>query len=433
MRAGDGPVEWGCVLQDILESEWTLAAVKRREEERLSSERAAREGDAPTIHAPHAPDMSGDHWIAAAFRRRQEEERARAASHQPSGDRADAAGREVPVDNWLIEGFKRHQEEERRLEIIGRSDEAGDPAVGDDDATSPSMRALVVVEKIGASAPGGSASRAAGADGQVASVASGALVARDGERALTRRPKGVGRLIAIAGVIVVGLVSVFGLKTALWNLGESPHGFDRGTPNVAPQPKTNPPPKTGVAPPPKPARPAANSGAPTGDSPTSPADVAPSKPGDAATLPAPSAQPPQGSTQKPAAPSPQPEPQAPAPSADKPPQGDRAMPAPNPAAPTPPGAKDAASPAKPDKDSAASPASGGSENLRDGGSAEQDHTASDPQRHAPDANSDAKPKQQAKGKNGARHSSGRSDGFSTFLKRTANSVRRFFGRLGARQ
>lgn len=415
-------------MQDILESDWTLAAVKRREEARLNSEGAARQGDAETIETLHAPDMSGDHWIAAAFRRRQEEERAKAESHQPSGDRADAASREVPVDNWLIEGFKRHQEEERRLEIIARSEEAIAPAAGDDRSTSPSTRALVVVDETGRSAQGGSAGVEAGADGQASSRDFGALVARRRGTALVARPRGAARLIAIAGIIVVGLVSVFGLKTALWNLGESPRGFDQGAPN-APPPKANPaPPKTSVAPPPKLARPAADGGAQTGDSPASPADVAPAKPGAAATLPAPPAEAPQSSTQKPAAPSPQPESRAPAPSADKPPQGDQAAPA-----PTPPGPKDAASPAKPDKDSTARPASGGSEKPRDGGSAEQDQTASEPQRHAPSATGDSKPKQQAKGKNGARHSSGKSDGFSTFLKRTANSVRRFLGRLGARQ
>jgi hypothetical protein len=127
----------GCVLQDIVESDWTLGAVKRREEERLKSERAARSGDAETIQTSHAPDVSGDNWVAAAFRRRQAEERAQAERDQPvAGDRADAASKEVPVDNWLIEGFKRHQEEERRLEIIARSDEAGVPADGDEQSNS---------------------------------------------------------------------------------------------------------------------------------------------------------------------------------------------------------------------------------------------------------------------------------------------------------
>ncbi|MBM3551782.1 MAG: hypothetical protein FJX45_08450 [Alphaproteobacteria bacterium] len=399
-------------MQDILESDWTLAAVKRREEERLRSERAAREGDAPTIQASHAPDMSGDHWIAAAFRRRQEEERARAASHPPSGDRADAASREVPVDNWLVEGFKRHQEEERRLEIIARSEEAVADAAGDDHPTSASMRALVVVDEIGKPAQAGNAGGEAGAGGQASSGDFGALVARRGGTALVTRPRGAARLIAIAGVIVVGLVSVFGLKTALWNLGESPRSFDQGPPKANP-----PPPKTSVAPPPKQTRAPADGG----DPPAHPADAAPAKPGDAAPAPPK----PQTSTPNPAAPIPQPQPQAPSPSAqqgDKPAQDNRAAPA----APVPAGPKDAASPAKPDTDSTAKPASIGS-------GAEPDQNASDPQRSAPNANSDSKPKQQAKGKNGARHPSGKSDGLSALLKRTANSVRRFFGRLGVRQ
>lgn len=397
-------------------------------------ERAAREGDAPTIQASHAPDMSGDHWIAAAFRRRQAEERAKAASHPPSGERADAASREVPVDNWLIEGFQRHREEERRLEIIARSEEKAADAAGDDHPTSASMRALVVVDEIGKPTQAGTAGREAGADGQASSGDFGALVARRGGTALVTRPRGAARLIAIAGVIVVGLVSVFGLKTALRNLGESPRGFDQGASNAAPPPKAaSTPPKTSVAPPPKQIRPPADGGAPTGNSPARPADAAPAKPGDPATLPAPPAEAPQSSTQKPVAPSPRAEPQAPSPSAqqgDKPSEGDRAAPAPSPA---PPGPRDAASPAKPDKDSTAKPASVGSEKSRDGGGAEQDQNASEPQRNAPNANSDSKPKQQAKGKNGARHPSGKSDGFSALLKRTANSVRRFFGRLGVRQ
>jgi hypothetical protein len=414
-------------LQDILESDWTLAAVKRREEERLLRERAAREVDAPTIHASHAPDMSGDHWIAAAFRRRQEEERAKAASHPPSGDRADAAGREVPVDNWLIEGFKRHREEERRLEIIARSEEEVADAAGDDHPTSASMRALVVVDEIGKPTQAGTAGREAGADGQASSGDFGALVARRGGTALVTRPRGAARLIAIAGVIVVGLVSVFGLQTALRNLGESPRGFDQGASNAAPPPRAAPAtPKTSVAPPPKQTRAPADGDAPTGDSPAHPADAAPARPGHAATLPTPPAEAPQSTTQKPAAPSPRPEALAPSPSAEqggKPPEGERAAPAPSPA---PPGPKDAASPATPEKNSIAKPASVGS-------GAEPDQNASEPQRPAPNANSDSKPKQQAKGKNGARHASGRSDGFSAFLKRTANSVRRFFGRLGVRQ
>lgn len=392
-------------------------------------ERAAREGDAPTIQASHAPDMSGDHWIAAAFRRRQAEERAKAASHPPSGERADAASREVPVDNWLIEGFQRHREEERRLEIIARSEEEVADAAGDDHPTSASMRALVVVDEIGKPTQAGTAGREAGADVQASSGDFGVLVARRGGKALVTRPRGAARLIAIAGVIVVGLVSVFGLKTALWNLGESPRGFDQGPPNAAPPPKAaSTPPKTSVAPPPKQIRPPADGGAPTGNSPAHPADAAPVKPGDAAPAPPKL----QTSTPNPAAPLPQPQPQAPSPSApqgDKPAQDNRAAPA----APVPAGPKDAASPATPDKDSTAKPASVGSEKSRDGGGAEQDQNASEPQRNAPNANSDSKPKQQAKGKNGARHPSGKSDGFSALLKRTANSVRRFFGRLGVRQ
>lgn len=403
-------------MQEILESDWTLGAVKRREEERLRSARAAPQGDAEKIQTPHTADVSGDNWVAAAFRRRQEEERAKAASHQSlGGARADAASREVLVDNWLIEGFKRHQEEERRREIIARSDEAGTPA--DEGST-----------------------RVVGA--------------------LARRPRGLARLIAIAGVVVVGLVSVIGLKTALWSTVESPRGFDRGAPSAAQPPRagaarpikavqpkakenahsdagptqgSSPSKETTNAPP---TRPAVNGGAPASESAARPGDAAPARPGDAATLSAPPAEAPQKSTQSPAAPRSQPKPEAPSSSAE---QGDKSLhenaaaPAASAPAPVTAGPKEAVAPAGPDKDSTAKPAAVESERSHEGGRSEPGQNASEPKRQAPNADVDAKPKQQAKEKSGARHSSRKTDGFSGFLNRTANSVRRFFGRLGAKQ
>lgn len=415
-------------MQETLESDWTLGAVKRREEERLRSERAAPQGDAEKIQTPHAADVSGDNWVAAAFRRRQEEERAKAASHQSSsGDRADAASREVLVDNWLIEGFKRHQEEERRREIIARSDEAGAPAVGAEER--------------------GSACHEAGADDEGSVRVVGALA---------RRPRGASRLIAIAGVAVVGLVSVIGLKTALWSTVESPRGFDRGAPGATQPPKasaarpkkaarpvekenilpgqgSSPSKETTNAPP---TRPAVNGGAPASESAARPGDAAPARPGDAATLSAPPAEAPQNSTQSPAAPRSQPKPEAPSSSAE---QGDKSLhenaAAPAASAPAPVTArpKEAVAPAGPDKDSTAKPAAVESERSHEGGRSEPGQNASEPKRQAPNADVDAKPKQQAKEKSGARHSSRKTDGFSGFLNRTANSVRRFFGRLGAKQ
>lgn len=418
-------------MQDILESDWTLGAVKRREEARLKNERAAPAGDAETIQTVRAPDMSGDNWVAAAFRRRQEEERAKAARHQLSGgDRADAANKEVPVDNWLIEGFKRHQQEERRLEIIARSDDAGAPTVGEEHSNLSLQRAVVVVDEIGVPAKGASAGRMAGAS----SGAEGALVPLGGERSLARRPKGAGRLIAIALVVAVGLVSLFGLKTALWNFGGSPRGFDKGAPSAAPPPKAPPRAKKEM---PRPAPSGPSHGEETTHAPPArPADAAPAKPGDAAITPAPPAAAPQSSTQTPAAPHPQPEAKAPSPPAaqdDKSLKDNRPAPVATPAAPAPPPPKEAAAPAKPDKETTAKPAPGGSEGSREAVAPEPEHNAAEPNRHAPSANVDAKSKPQSKEKRSARRSSRGSDGFSTFLKRTANSVRRFFGRLGAQQ
>jgi hypothetical protein len=429
-------------LQDILESDWTLGAVKRREEERLKRAGAARESDGETIQTPHAPHVSGDNWVAEAFRRRQEQERARAESHQRSvGDRAAAASAEALVDNWLIEGFKRHQEEERRVEFISRSDDAGAPAIGDDASNSSLKQALVVVEELSPLAPAEPAGREARADDQASSGAVGALVAVGGERALVRRrPSGAGRLIAIAGVVVVGLVSLFALKTALWNSGDSLRGFDRGAP-IAPSPPAAKKEKTRSAPAGpshgegtpnvQPTRPAVNGVAPTRDSTARPADAAPAKPGEAATIPAPSAGAPKTSTQNPAAPGPQPEskaPSLPAAQGDESPPVKEAAPAATPAAP-----KGATTPAQPDKDSAPKPASVGAEKSHDGGGSEQEKNASEPKRETPNANADSKPKQQAQQKSGARRSARKTDGLSAFLKRTANSVRRFFGRLGAQQ
>ncbi len=54
-------------------------------------------------------------------------------------------------------------------------------------------------------------------------------------------------------------------------------------------------------------------------------------------------------------------------------------------------------------------------------------------RGAVNTGADAKPKHQAKDRNASHQTSRKPDGFSTFLKRTANSVRKFFGRLGAKQ
>ncbi|MGD9657112.1 MAG: hypothetical protein AB7U61_05645 [Methylocystis sp.] len=421
-------------MRDIVESDWTLGAVKRREEERLRSERAAREGDAETIQTPQAPHVSGDNWVAEAFRRRQAEERAKAERHQSvASDRADAASREVPVDNWLIEGFKRHQEEDRRLEIAARSDGAVAPADGDEHSNSQPMRALVVVDEVSPLEQERSEGRAAGADDQASSGSLGALVTLDGGRALVRRPRSAARRIAIAGVIIVGLVSLFGLKTALWNSGDPPRSSVQETPSAPPSPKVTPPSNKENL---RPDSAGPSHGSETTNAPPArPADAPPAKPSDAATIPAPRDEAPQSSTQNPAAPRPHPESKAPSPPAaqgDKSLQDDQAAPAATPVAPVSSPPKEASSPAKPDKDSTAKPASVGTDGSRDEAAPEREQNASEPKRQAPNANIDAKSKPSSKKKRSARRSSRKSDDFSAFLKRTEKSVRRFLGRLGAK-
>ena len=153
------------ILQEILESDWTLGAFKRREDARRSSERGSSPGGADIGETRRAHDGSGNNWIAEAFRRRQEEERAKAASHQSRGAHMHAASKEVPVDNWLIEGFKRHQQEDRRRETIARTDEGEARNVGDDhsisDLDSSPSDGNVVVERISLSEDRGSANEGA--------------------------------------------------------------------------------------------------------------------------------------------------------------------------------------------------------------------------------------------------------------------------------
>lgn len=434
------------ILQEILESDWTLGAFKRREDARRSSERGSFPGDMDIAEKRRAHDGSGNNWIAEAFRRRQEEERAKAASHQSRSAHTHAASKEVPVDSWLIEGFKRHQQEERRQETIARPDQAEAADVGDDRSISDldsSPLEAGVAERISLSEGRGSANqRPAGANDEVSAQGLGSLVIRDGGTVLDKRPSRAGRIIMIAGLFVVGgLVSVIGVTTALWGpIGSTNDANAPGAPQKKTE-KTNrsqgalPKAETLGAPATKPTE---SGSAPTNAAPTHPSSAAPAGPSDAATVAAPPAETHEGAKQHPVAPGAEQGSKAPSPSQERE-QGDKALhgneaaPAATLPAPAPRAATEAASPAKPDKNSNAEPAAVAPENSREQIRPEQEQNASESKRRAVNTGADVKPKQQAKDRNASRHVSRKTDGLSTFLKRTANSVRKFFGGFGDRQ
>ncbi|MBG0803134.1 hypothetical protein IYW40_16875 [Methylocystis sp. H4A] len=436
------------ILQEILESDWTLGAFKRREDTRRSSERSSSPGGADTRETRRAHDGSGNNWIAEAFRRRQEDEREKAARHQSRSAHTHAASKEVPVDNWLIEGFKRHQQEERRRETIAGPDEAEAAGVSDDHSisdldSSPSDDG-VAVERISLSEDRGSANQdaATGANDEASATALVPLVSRHDGTVLDKPPRRAGRTIMIAGLIVVGgLVSVIGVTTALWGPFGSTN--DANAPG-APQKKTEktnrsrsalPKAETSDAPAPKLME---NGSAPKNDAATHPSGAAPARPSDAAIIAAPPAETPENSKPNPVAPGAGQGSKAPSPSQERE-QGDKALhgneaaPAATLPAPVPRAATEAASPAKPDKNSNAEPAAVAPERSREQIRPDQEQNASESKRGAVNTGADAKPKHQAKDRNASHQTSRKPDGFSTFLKRTANSVRKFFGRLGEKQ
>lgn len=431
----------GTSLEEILESDWTLAAIKRREEERLKGERAPSPTDVEAAPARPARDLSGDNWIAEAYRRRQEEERKKAASQLPRGGRADAADREVPVDNWLIEGFKRHQEEEKRREAIPPLDEPA--AVPDDRSTldldSSASQEGVAAEQLSLSAdlPGQLPAPGADADDEAPVGGAAPLAVPPGEAALDRRQGRAARWTTIAGLLAVGgVISYIGLKAALWSPPESSRVFDRGdAPGAAPPAKledaapgasqsveTSAPSKTGPE--------QKEESAPTDGPAAHPRDVEPPTASDALTGPAPASQAPEKSEPNPATPRAEEDSKAQAPSAkpsEKAVQENGAAPEALPPASLP---RPATGAAPPEKKPNAEPAAVAPERAREQVKPEHEQNASETKRRS---NVDAKPKQQAKEKNAGRHAGRKADGLTTFLKRTANSVRKFFGRLGERQ
>lgn len=433
------------ILQEILESDWTLAALKRREDARRSSERGSSRVDGDIAETRRAHDGFANNWVAEAFRRRQEEERAKAARHQSLS--AHTASKEVPVDNWLIEGFKRHQQEERRRETIARPDEAEAAAVSDDHSISDLVSSSSeggVAERVRPSEDLGSADQPpAGANVEAPATALAPLVSRDDGAVLDKPPRRAGRIIMIAGLVVVGgLVSVIAVKSLLFGSGGSTKS--PGPPRASPptrQEKLNR--SQGASPKAErlgapAAKPMEHGSAPKSDAPPHPSGAAPAAPSDAATVAAPPAETRESSKPDPVAPGGEQGSKARSPSQEHE-QGDKALPGHEAApaatqpAPAPRAATEAASPAQPDKNPNAEPTAVAPERSREPIKPDPKQNASESKRGAANSGGDAKPRHQAKDRNASHQAARKTDGLSTFLKRTANSVRKFFGRLGERQ
>lgn len=106
----------------ILESNWTLDALRRREEERLLRECILVESDVEGFETHLNHELSLRNCVAEGYRRRQEERRATELLNN-AFDRDQvrtAHARTRPIDYWLIEGFKRHEEECRQHERLAR-------------------------------------------------------------------------------------------------------------------------------------------------------------------------------------------------------------------------------------------------------------------------------------------------------------------------
>ncbi|TLG78207.1 hypothetical protein FEV16_06510 [Methylocystis sp. B8] len=366
----------GMRLGEILESDWTLGAIKRREEERLRRERASSPGGVEGVATRGVRDLSGDNWVAEAFRRRQDEERARARQQSAGGERAHSASKETPVDNWLIEGFKRHQEDERRKDISSKPDEGGEVISASDD-------------------------HVAAADYRASALSSVALVSRS-DTIAPKKGSRRGWIVLVAALLIVGgLLSVIGLKTALWSPASAPKPVGRGdAPGSTPARKLK-------------------------DSRTN-TPSAPVRAGEGETK---QKVPSEVSKQNAIAPNVQQQSEtgSPTPEQGKLPQQNQAAPAAPAPAPTQPTAAEPASPPKSEKNLNAEPASVGPEKSTGRVPPGQEQSAPDSKSRPVQTNVGEKSKE--KGVAG-RHPPQKANGFSAFLKRTANSVRRFFGRLG---
>lgn len=432
-------------MGEILESDWTLGAIRRREDERLERLRAASPGDEARIGSPLGRDISGNNWVAEAFRRRQEEERAKAARHQSNGgERAPAANKEVPVDNWLIEGFKRHQDEERRRERFAAAEVVA--AVSEDRSTadgdmSPSDRDLA--EERLALAEDAEYTRepeATNADDGVSAESRGSLPILHGAIPANKPPQRAARIVVVAGLVVVGgVLAIVGLTTALRRPVRPPERVGGTAPLRAPPSinKQEGAPGQGA---PLRAPDAATTSAPPVKAPDNPPQSSPAPRAEqehgAGAPPAGKDNGLQETDTAPAAPPNAPragqEPSAGAPPSGKNhgPQETQATPAAPPSAPAPRDATETAPPARPDKSFNAEPTPPVSGGAREPIRSEPENNVSETKPPAANTNVDTKLKPKSKARSSSRRSPQKADGFSAFLKRTAKSVRKFFGRLG---
>lgn len=204
-------------MAEILESEWTLDALKRREEERLKNERvsatrnvAEAASDGANLRPPSENEISGNNWLAQAFRRRQEEQRAKEILNEArSRDLAQTAeSKSSPIDDWLVAGFRRHEEEQRHMaQVASALDVVSNPGVE-------------VVSSI-SEAP------------SLVAIQNTAIAPKN------ERPRAARRLISMGGLIVVaGLLALLALRATLFAPPKSPALVK--TPPTPPSSVTNP-------------------------------------------------------------------------------------------------------------------------------------------------------------------------------------------------
>lgn len=390
-------------MGEILESDWTLGAIKRREDGRLKNERASATSDIEGIRTHPGNETSINNWLAEAFRRRQEEQRSKEFIDKlPSGDRAQAAkGKEIPVDHWLIEGFKRHEEERRQKEQAARSlDVAPNPVVKSDflisGLESSAVQGQVALEQLRPREDGAACSP---------------VIAEDRGIVLkTGKSRRAGRQIMILGLIALGgLFLVVGLQTAFLSPPKFPKQVGGSeAPNVSLTSKkeeTNP-----------------GEGASRPATEKSPATKLMDNESGSRNSKMQSPAPPEGQGEhKIGAPTVREE--------NKRLPGDRI----SPTAPTelmPRAATEAASPVETGGKLNAEPTAVGPEQLREPKGPEQDPNSSETKQPTVSKKTEVNPQQPSKAKSAiTRHSSPRTDGFSAFLRRTTNSVRKFFGSL----
>lgn len=360
----------------------------------MASDVAERASDASDLHPSSGDEASGDNWLAQAFRRRQEEQRAKEILNARSRDWTQATeSKASPVDDWLVAGFRRHEEEQRHVaEITGALD-----------AAPPSAETGLPIS---------------GAPRPVPAPDTGLVPTPDRGIALkTERSPVAGRRILIGGLIVIGgLFSILALRTALFAPPQSP------APPKAPPAASKANPPEGASLPVETTNPAATKPIETDSGPAS--DAAGPEPAPGEGVPTEIKEAP-SETNAGAAPS--------APAAPMTPQ-EQGLAAPEGQQKPPSGPSSLGNGSKPEAPPPvetegklnAEPRAIGPIKSRETTEPQKDQNAAEVKR--PTAGKKTKAVK-AKSSAGRRSSAG-TDPFSSFLARTTNSVRKFFGRLG---